>query len=376
MASALEKAMAQRNAQKATAAAATDAGTPEQARKILITRLKALPEDKIVAQVEKLNLPSTTSKWTLEQLREVVVTLETGKAPEKAPAAPRSLFVVVDSDLNVVASGEGDAPEVTEEQAVFDNLTGPDKIADMPDDVKLAVYNAGKGTSVKKLAKAQGDDVVYEALTLLVDNNATKKAGAAKKAATKKASTPKAPTEAKVINFPAKPKGEQKQVKAGTKIAQLIDLLNSEEGTTLEEITTTLSASGKPVNARAWLGYDLRTVAGYGARQEGDRLFLVLPEGMDAPLDHRVAEEKAAPAPKAEKAAAPAKKLALVTEEGGEQKAKETPSERMKRLNEERRAKKAAEEAGNKQVEEVVEVPAAEEAPAKPAAKKAAKKAK
>jgi len=88
----------------------------------------------------------------------------------------------------------------------------------------------------------------------------------------------------KPIGFEAK--GEVRQLKSGSKLALLIDLLAGEEGTTVEEITQELSRTGSRVDARAWIGFDLRR-AGYGVREEGDRLHLTFPKGMTEPLAHK-----------------------------------------------------------------------------------------
>lgn len=105
--------------------------------------------------------------------------------------------------------------------------------------------------------------------------------------------------------------GEARSVKSGTKLALLIDLLALPDGTTVEEIERELSRSGSKVDPKAWLGYDLRR-AGYGVRQEGDRLRLVLPTGMAAPLAHKVAEPKKAPeAPVLQVVTEPRKKAAM-----------------------------------------------------------------
>jgi len=91
-----------------------------------------------------------------------------------------------------------------------------------------------------------------------------------------------APKTPKAVSFPAS--GEVRQVKAGTKLALLIDLLARPEGATLEELATELSRTGSAVNVsgvRSWLSYDLRRV-GLGVVQPDDHLHLV-----GTPLSHR-----------------------------------------------------------------------------------------
>lgn len=81
-----------------------------------------------------------------------------------------------------------------------------------------------------------------------------------------------------------------KQARAGTKVALMIDLLSRPEGVLMSELKSAMDATGRPVNVRAWLGYDLNDKHGYGFRgePEGDdfRLKIVYPEGMTAPLEH------------------------------------------------------------------------------------------
>jgi len=132
---------------------------------------------------------------------------------------------------------------------------------------------------------------------------------------TPQASEPVAAKAAKTLKPIAyEPEGEVRAVKAGTKLALLIDELAREEGTTLDLLAAELSRTGSPVDAsgvRSWLSYDLRR-AGYGVRQDGDRLYLVLPEGMTAPLAHREAGVKKAPeTPTLKVEAAPRRKAAM-----------------------------------------------------------------
>lgn len=146
-----------------------------------------------------------------------------------------------------------------------------------------------KNPSAKELAdmKAKGDPRVTKA-----------KAPKEKKEAK--------PRERKPISYA--PQATARPVREGTKVATMVDLLAREKGTTLAELGTKLSATGKPVDPRAWLGYDLNKVTGYGVREEEGRLYLVLPKGMKAPHPHKVKEAPKPKAAKAEKAAKPAAK--------------------------------------------------------------------
>jgi len=105
----------------------------------------------------------------------------------------------------------------------------------------------------------------------------------------------KAPRSPKAIGY--SPSGEPiRAVKAGTKLALLIDLLARPEGATLEELATELSRTGSKVDvaaARSWISYDLRRT-GLGVVQPDDHLHLV-----GTPLPHRVAEPKKAAESKA-----------------------------------------------------------------------------
>jgi len=148
-------------------------------------------------------------------------------------------------------------------------------------------------------------------------------------------STPKAPAGPREIGFEAKAKDEITVARAGSKRAIMIDALH--KGTTLEALTKAMSQTGKPVNARAWLSYDLRCV-GYGVREENGKLYLVLPKGMKEPLAHKVAEEKAEPKKaepkKAETKKAKGKKVERLT--------KPAPKPSAKKVQSRKPAKKAA----------------------------------
>ena len=153
--------------------------------------------------------------------------------------------------------------------------------------VLLAVVNYGHGTKINRFANRE------EAIM------ATKKAlpAAADAQNGTETKTEEKTRAYKPVSYEPKTRDQIKQVKFGTKIATLIDLLHA--GTTIAEIEKVLSTTGKPVNARAWLGYDLRTVAGYGVTDDGaGNLKLKLPKGMSAPMEHKVVEPKPVPVKK------------------------------------------------------------------------------
>ena len=300
---------------KALAARKEQGGTPADARAVLVKRLKAIDPDKVVAYVEANSLPASTGKWTLEQLRDTVVTLETGKAPERAPVERNFIIVYNPEALISVTAFTQEAWDALEPEEGTEalNITSADDLADVPTDVLLSAFNQGKGTKAKKFANAEtAREQAFAALGSILDAAGSVEAAKTKKAAAKTPKAPKEPAAPKLMNKEPKAKDQIKVVGAGTKIAQLIDLLARPKGTTVDEITSTLSAVGKPISARAWLGYDLNTVAGYGVREEDGRLYIVYPKGMTAPLAHK---EKAAPVAKATPAAKKAAPVAEVVEE-------------------------------------------------------------
>ena len=82
--------------------------------------------------------------------------------------------------------------------------------------------------------------------------------------------------------------------RAGSKQSIMVDLLSREQGASLVELREALSGGKKPwrdVTIKSGLNWDMNKVKGYGVRTEHvdgeDRYFLVLPEGMSAPLAHR-----------------------------------------------------------------------------------------
>lgn len=324
---ALERAAAQSRMQVAS----SGKQTPQQERATLVGKLKEFDQAQLVALVEERKLPGATSKWTIEQLRDVVTVMEGGgeAAVEEAGevAETPSTFVLAykpdGSSIEVHPGMDAEAwdawtpPE--EHEAVM--VGSAEELAEVPTEVLLAVFNQAKGSKVKKFANPDtAREQAFASLAMIVDKANTTAASATaketKKAAAKEPKTPKAPAEPKLINREPKAKDQIKQVGAGTKIDMLINLLAKKDGTTVEEIEATLSATGKPVKAAAWLGYDLNSVTGYGVRQDPTtkRLFIVYPKGMTAPLPTK--EKKAPTPPKAKvAAAAPAETAEMEVEE-------------------------------------------------------------
>lgn len=166
----------------------------------------------------------------------------------------------------------------------------------------MAIVNLGRKTPITKFS---GDKVMYETAFRALARLA--------KGATPTPSSSKGTRAPSTINYEPRAASSIKQVRAGTKIARLIDLLA--KGATLKKLGEELSKTGRPVSIRGWIGYDLNKVVGYGARGEFDAakndvfVTLVLPKGLTAPKEHLVpgsskpkAAKKTAPVPKAKKA--------------------------------------------------------------------------
>lgn len=82
--------------------------------------------------------------------------------------------------------------------------------------------------------------------------------------------------------------------RAGSKQSIMVDMLSREQGASLDELREALKGGKKPwldVTIKSGLNWDMNKVKGYGIRTEHvdgeDRYFLVLPEGMSAPVKHR-----------------------------------------------------------------------------------------
>jgi hypothetical protein len=206
-------------------------------------------------------------------------------------AAPKSFLItypVTKPNKATATVLVGEAPESADgvQQLV---ITSPTDLKGSPMPMLLALINAGRTESPIK--KTTGEDA---AISLAWD------AILARAETPNTDGTPKAPAKPRVLKavaYPSKGKDEIKAVGAGTKVSLAVDLLAQEGGVLLSELESELSKTGKPVSARAWLGYDVAKVVGYGVRSEPEgendlRLFLVLPKGMKAPLAHKVKAEK------------------------------------------------------------------------------------
>jgi hypothetical protein len=88
------------------------------------------------------------------------------------------------------------------------------------------------------------------------------------------------------------PKGWLKPCREGSKQQTLLDLLNREFGVTMDQLREGLSGGAKPwsdATIKSGFNWDMNSVKGYGIRteftEEGEAVyFLVLPEGVNAPL--------------------------------------------------------------------------------------------
>ena len=102
----------------------------------------------------------------------------------------------------------------------------------------------------------------------------------------KEPKAPKPPKEPKDDTFcyNPNPKRTPHAVRAGSKIAQIIDLISRAKGSTMAELQTLMSAKA---TVRGILQYDLNALVGYGVEFDGTTVRIILPKGMTAPLPHR-----------------------------------------------------------------------------------------
>jgi hypothetical protein len=290
----------------------------KQRRVNLLERLGECDAAKLKEYVKSEKLPGSTKDWSLDQIAAAVTALHpvpkeaaaaagkttTGKpVGAKKQAAPIAHFSVqyetekAGETAKVLGFTTRDAAdkataEVAEGSKGHSASTAAD-LASVPTPVLIAIVNKTKETPVAKFAsKEAAQESAFGSLARVAEESAPRKA---------KAKAPAQPRVAKPIAYEPRAKSDIKVVKSGTKIANIIDLLARPKGTTLAEIEKEGSKTGKPISARAWLGYDLNKVAGYGCRQDGEQLFLVLPKGMTAPHAHKVPE---APKPAAKKGGA------------------------------------------------------------------------
>lgn len=183
-------------------------------------------------------------------------------------------------------------------------------LAAVPTVALLTIYNDIRGTTVKKFADR--DAAVTQTLRTIqiMDGRqptvepsapespknedttvATKTKRAAKKTSAKKTTPTGEPRTPRLIEYKPAARTKIKQVREGTKLAQLIDLLAEPGGVLLKDAEKKLSKTGQPINLRSWLSFSLNTQSGYGvtSKVEGNdlRLKIVYPEGMRKPLDHK-----------------------------------------------------------------------------------------
>lgn len=307
----------------------------KQRRVNLLERLGECEPAKLKEYVKSEKLPGSTKDWTLDQIAAAVTALHpvpkeaaaaagkttTGKslkpaAKGKAAIAHFSLSFETEKAGETAAvkgfttrdAADKATAAVVAGSKAFSVSTAAD-LASVPMPVLIAIVNKTKETPVAKFAsKEAAQESAFGSLGRVAEEQAPRKT---------KAKAPAQPRVPKPIAYEPRAKTDIKVVKAGTKIANIIDLLAAKKGTTLADIETEGSKTGKPISARAWLGYDLNKVAGYGVREEGGRLFLVLPKGMDAPHAHKTPEAKAPAAKKggAVKADAKGKKTPVASAE-------------------------------------------------------------
>lgn len=307
----------------------------EKQRRInLLERLGECDTAKLKEYVKSEKLPISTKDWSLDQISAAVTALHpvpktaaaaagkttTGKPAVKTTgkAAPAHFSISYETEkaaetvqvrgFNTRDNADKATVAVAEGSKAHSVSTAAD-LAGVPLPVLISIVNKTKETPVAKFASRDAaQESAFGSLSRVAEEQAPRKA---------KTKAPAAPRIPRVIAYEPRAKSDIKIVRVGTKIANIIDLLASPKGTTLADIEKEGSKTGKPISARAWLGYDLNKVAGYGVRQDGDRLYLVLPKGMTAPHEHKAPEAKAAPAAKkggAVKADGKGKKVATEAE--------------------------------------------------------------
>jgi hypothetical protein len=319
----------------------------KQRRVNLLERLAECDTAKLKEYVKSEKLPGSTKDWSLDQISAALTALHpvpkeaaaaagkttTGKpaGSKRATAAPAHFSVQYETEKageTVQVQGfnrREDADKATaavKEGSKAHSVSTAADLASVPTPVLIAIVNKTKETPVAKFAsKEAAQESAFGSLARVAEESAPRKA---------KAKAPAQPRVPKPIAYEPRAKSDIKVVKAGTKIANIIDLLARAKGTTLEEIEKEGSKTGKPISARAWLGYDLNKVAGYGVREEAGRLYIVLPKGMTAPHDHKVPEVKKPAAKKggAVKADAKGKKEPVA---GAEVEVAEEPAKKVRR---------------------------------------------
>ncbi len=271
-------------------------------RRGLIDQMETVRANALITYAANESLPATIGKWTTAQLQSAVAhffSSKTEQTPIMSPAKkPKSYLITYPVGKPGKATGviAKALPAEDAAQVAF-LVTSPADLVESPMPALLALVNATRTTPIKKFTDAQAAaEAAFQALSARAEPASTPKSEPSVRAI-------------KAVDYAPKAKDELKVVRAGTKVATAIDLLSREGGILLSELEAELSKTGKPVSARAWLGYDVKSVVGYGVRSEptdeGLRVFLVLPKGMKAPLAHKTVTEKpvkATPAAKAAKA--------------------------------------------------------------------------
>jgi hypothetical protein len=290
-------------------------------RRKLLDQMELINPQKVLRYAGDHSLPTVFGRWSTEVLDAAVKYLlsTSGSAPRPTPpertmspktntnTAGRSFIVHFPNKHPRKAVAEelldgAVAPAFDDDTTSF-TVRVADDLKGAPREVLLALVNATRTTPINKF---KNDDAAAEAAFQALTTRAEPVRKGAK-------SAPTAARAPKPVDYKPKTKSELHQVKAGSKVATAIDLLAQERGVLLTDLENELSKTGAKVNARAWLGYDVHSVVGYGVRSEqtdeGLRVFLVLPKGMNAPLAHKVATPKPEPKPTAVQKAVKATKV-------------------------------------------------------------------
>jgi hypothetical protein len=165
----------------------------------------------------------------------------------------------------------------------------------------VALYNANNPPN-GPITRFATRGVAEKRVLALLDENKTPLYEAAVKAGlreaapepvkTTKADKPKAdgPTKPRLtIHRDPRIQKEILPCREGSNQATAVDLLAREGGASLEELAEGLASLGRniqPETVRSTVSWDVCAVKGYGCRAEEDRYYLVLPQGMTAPLPH------------------------------------------------------------------------------------------
>jgi len=178
----------------------------------------------------------------------------------------------------------------------------------------VAIYNAAVPTkTIKKFKDRATAETRITALAKTLGKSILDMAQAAGLSVPVPAAPVAAPTKAAAPAAPKsrmdrapKPAEEIVTCREGSNQAIVLDLLARPHGASFEELDAALRATGRdilPQTVRSTLSWDICSVKGYGCRSEDGRYFLVLPEGMTAPLPHRPLAKKPEPSAKAQQKA-------------------------------------------------------------------------